>query len=364
MNGIMGMTAIALEHAHDEEKTRACLEKIDVTSEHLMALINDILDMSKIESGKIDIKRETFDFAAFVGSLNAVFGTQALEQGIRHETEEAGALPSLLVGDGLRLNQIIYNLVGNAFKFTPCGGSVTLRIEELPARPDEDAGRGDGPIWLRFSVTDTGCGIEPENRERIFSSFEQGDDASRMRGGTGLGLAITKRFAEMMGGSIALSSEVGKGSTFTVDIPFGRAAAGEGPEGRDGAFGLSRPLQADADDAYDFSGKQIVIAEDNEPQPRDRHRGARHDWGRGGGGVHGRRGRARVRAVAPGIRRPHPHGHPDARDGRLRGDARHPRARPRRRAHGAHHRHDGQRVRRGRGAQPHERNGWPSEQTP
>ncbi|QOS69498.1 response regulator [Eggerthella guodeyinii] len=264
MNGIMGMTAIALEHAHDEEKTRACLEKIDVTSEHLMALINDILDMSKIESGKIDIKRETFDFAAFVGSLNAVFGTQALEQGIRYETEEAGALPSLLVGDGLRLNQIIYNLVGNAFKFTPCGGSVTLRIEELPARPDDDAGRGDDPVWLRFSVTDTGCGIEPENRERIFSSFEQGDDASRMRGGTGLGLAITKRFAEMMGGSIALASEVGKGSTFTVDIPFGRAAAGEGPAGRDGAFGLSRPLQADADDAYDFSGKQIVIAEDNE----------------------------------------------------------------------------------------------------
>ena len=263
MNGIMGMTAIALENAHDEEKTRACLEKIDVTSEHLMALINDILDMSKIESGKIDIKRETFDFEAFVGSLSAVFGTQAIEQGIRYETEEVGALPSLLVGDGLRLNQIIYNLVGNAFKFTPCGGRVTLRIEELPVPPG-DAAHHDDPIWLRFSVTDTGCGIKPENRERIFSSFEQGDDASRMRGGTGLGLAITKRFAEMMGGSIALASEVGKGSTFTVDIPFGRACACDGAAERGDAFGSPRQLRPDANAAYDFSGKRIVVAEDNE----------------------------------------------------------------------------------------------------
>ena len=227
MNGIMGMTAIALENAHDEEKARACLEKIDVTSEHLMALINDILDMSKIESGKIDIKRETFDFGTFVGSLDDVFGTQALEQGIRYKTEEVGALPSLLVGDGLRLNQIVYNLVGNAFKFTPRDGSVTLRIEELPAPPEEDAAHDDA-IWLRFSVTDTGCGIKPENRERIFSSFEQGDESSCRRGGTGLGHAITKRFTEMMGGRISLSSEVGKGSTFTVDVPFGRASGERG----------------------------------------------------------------------------------------------------------------------------------------
>lgn len=263
MNGIMGMTAIALENAHDEEKTRSCLEKIDVTSEHLMALINDILDMSKIESGKIDIKHETFDFRALVGSITSVFGTQALEQGIFYETEEAGELPELLVGDGLRLNQIIYNLVGNAFKFTPCEGRVVLRIEELPAPVDGSDG-DDGRVWLRFSVTDTGCGIKPENRERIFSSFEQGDDASRMRGGTGLGLAITKRFAEMMGGSISLSSEVGKGSTFTVDIPFGRAAAEGSAARRDDAFGMHRLARPDAGASYDFAGKRIVIAEDNE----------------------------------------------------------------------------------------------------
>lgn len=262
MNGIMGMTAIALENAHDEAKTRACLEKIDVTSEHLMALINDILDMSKIESGKIDIKRETFDFRAFVGALSAVFGTQALDQGVRYETEEVGALPKLLVGDGLRLNQIIYNLVGNAFKFTPRGGRVTLRIEELPAPPSEKAAHGGDPVWLRFSVTDTGCGVKLENRDRIFSSFEQGDDASRMRGGTGLGLAISKRFAEMMGGSITLASEVGKGSTFTVDVPFGRAA--DDGAACDSAFGPRCQPPSDAEGSYDFAGRRILIAEDNE----------------------------------------------------------------------------------------------------
>ena len=261
MNGIMGMTAIALENAHDEEKARACLEKIDVTSEHLMALINDILDMSKIESGKIDIKRETFDFGTLVGSLDDVFGTQALEQGIRYKTEEVGALPSLLVGDGLRLNQIVYNLVGNAFKFTPRDGSVTLRIEELPAPPEEDAAHDDA-IWLRFSVTDTGCGIKPENRERIFSSFEQGDESSCRRGGTGLGLAITKRFTEMMGGRISLSSEVGKGSTFTVDVPFGRAS-GEGAATCDDAFAARSRTHGDGV-SYDFSGRRVIVAEDNE----------------------------------------------------------------------------------------------------
>lgn len=270
MNGIMGMTSIALEHARDT-KTRACLEKIAVTSKHLMALINDILDMSKIESGKIDIKHETFDFRALVGSIGSVFSTQADEQGICFDIEERGALPKLLVGDGLRLNQIIYNLLGNAFKFTPSGGCVTLRIEALPAGTCGCVGKSganlastngsDGDIWLRLSVSDTGCGIEPQHFERIFSSFEQGDDASRMRGGTGLGLAITKRFAEMMGGCIGLESEVGKGSTFTVEMPFGLAAEGE-PADRGDVFQVAARPDANAD--YDFTGAKIVVAEDNE----------------------------------------------------------------------------------------------------
>lgn len=269
MNGIMGMTSIALEHARDT-KTRACLEKIAVTSKHLMALINDILDMSKIESGKIDIKRETFDFRALVGSIGSVFSAQASDQGIRFEIEESGTLPELLVGDGLRLNQIIYNLLGNAFKFTPRDGRVTLRIEALPTstcnRAEASGAGSDGSnevVWLRLSVADTGCGIEAENFDRIFSSFEQGDEASRMRGGTGLGLAITKRFAEMMGGCIGLESEIGEGSTFTVEIPFGVASNIELAD-RGDAFQVLARSDEKSDADYDFTGARIVVAEDNE----------------------------------------------------------------------------------------------------
>ena len=360
MNGIMGMTAIALENAHDEEKARACLEKIDVTSEHLMALINDILDMSKIESGKIDIKRETFDFGTLVGSLDDVFGTQALEQGIRYKTEEVGALPSLLVGDGLRLNQIVYNLVGNAFKFTPRDGSVTLRIEELPAPPEEDAAHDDA-IWLRFSVTDTGCGIKPENRERIFSSFEQGDESSCRRG-HGSGPCHHEAVRGDDGRPYIVVERGGEG----VDLHGGRAVrASLGRRGRHVRRCVRRAVpNARRRSFVRFLRQARHRRRRQRAQPRDSHRGAGHGGCRGPGGIHGRRGRARVRALAPGLRRPDLHGHPDARDGRLRGDPRHSLARPRRRAFGAHRRDDGQRVRRGRGAQPHERNGWPSEQTP
>ena len=360
MNGIMGMTAIALENAHDEEKARACLEKIDVTSEHLMALINDILDMSKIESGKIDIKRETFDFGTLVGSLDDVFGTQALEQGIRYKTEEVGALPSLLVGDGLRLNQIVYNLVGNAFKFTPRDGSVTLRIEELPAPPEEDAAHDDA-IWLRFSVTDTGCGIKPENRERIFSSFEQGDESSCRRG-HGSGPCHHEAVRGDDGRPYIVVERGGEG----VDLHGGRAVrASLGRRGRHVRRCVRRAVpNARRRSFVRFLRQARHRRRRQRAQPRDSHRGAGHGGCRGPGGIHGRRGRARVRALAPGLRRPDLHGHPDARDGRLRGDPRHSLARSRRRAFGAHRRDDGQRVRRGRGAQPHERNGWPSEQTP
>ena len=256
MNGIMGMTAIALENAHDEEKARACLEKIDVTSEHLMALINDILDMSKIESGKVEIKKEPFDLSTFIGSLAAVFRAQASERDVAFAAVVEGDVPGHVVGDPLRLNQVIYNLMGNAFKFTPEGGSVTLRIERL-------ADAGDGCIWLRFAVDDTGCGIEPEHLDKIFASFEQGGSSvARKHGGTGLGLAITKRFVELMGGRIRVASVVGHGSSFAVDVPLGRATGEpsivEEPDAEEGAVPVG--IQPEA---HDFAGTHILVAEDN-----------------------------------------------------------------------------------------------------
>ena len=256
MNGIMGMTAIALESIGDDGKVRTCLEKVTLSSEHLLSLINDILDMSKIESGKVEIKKEPFDLSTFIGSLAAVFRAQASERGVAFAAVVEGDVPGHVVGDPLRLNQVIYNLMGNAFKFTPEGGSVTLRIERL-------ADAGDGCIWLRFAVDDTGCGIEPEHLDKIFASFEQGGSSvARKHGGTGLGLAITKRFVELMGGRIRVASVVGHGSSFAVDVPLGRATGEpsvvEEPDAEEGAVPVG--IQPEA---HDFAGAHILVAEDN-----------------------------------------------------------------------------------------------------
>ncbi len=256
MNGIMGMTAIALESIGDDGKVRTCLEKVTLSSEHLLSLINDILDMSKIESGKVEIKKEPFDLSTFIGSLAAVFRAQASERGVAFAAVVEGDVPGHVVGDPLRLNQVIYNLMGNAFKFTPEGGSVTLRIERL-------ADAGDGCIWLRFAVDDTGCGIEPEHLDKIFASFEQGGSSvARKHGGTGLGLAITKRFVELMGGRIRVASVVGHGSSFAVDVPLGRATGEpsvvEEPDAEEAAVPVG--IQPEA---HDFAGAHILVAEDN-----------------------------------------------------------------------------------------------------
>lgn len=213
MNGIIGMTDIASQHLDDSAKIEECLNKITLSSSHLLALINDILDMSKIESGKLEIRREQFDFKMLIESITAVFHTQAREKGIEYETILVGAIDESVVADSLRINQIIYNLLSNALKFTPLGGRVALKIMKLDMQNTRS--------WLRFEVTDTGCGIAPENLDKVFRSFEQENaSVSQKYGGTGLGLAITKRLAETMGGRITVASVVGGGSTFTVDLPF------------------------------------------------------------------------------------------------------------------------------------------------
>ena len=217
MNGVIGMTLIALQNAGNEAKVVECLKKISLSSKHLLVLINDVLDMSKIESGKLELKREVFDFRTFVESVsNGIYG-QAAAKGIQFEVVLTGDIDERLNGDSLRVNQILMNLLSNALKFTPREGRVTLRIGCLSSDAEKQ--------WLRFEVTDTGCGIAEENYDKIFEAFEQESaQVSHVYGGTGLGLSICKRFAEMMGGSITVSSELGKGSTFRVALPFGRVA--------------------------------------------------------------------------------------------------------------------------------------------
>ena len=165
MNGIIGMTEIARRNSDDPEKVDDCLKKVSLSSKHLMSLINDVLDMSKIESGKIQLKNELFDLRAFLENIENIYSVQAEEKGIEFKISLFGNIDALIGGDSLRLNQILTNLLSNAFKFTPKGGRVVLNVSELKHEGNT--------ILLRFAVKDTGVGIKQENLEKIFEAFEQ-----------------------------------------------------------------------------------------------------------------------------------------------------------------------------------------------
>lgn len=219
MNGIIGMNTIARQNIGNDVKVLDCLNKVNLSSNHLLALINDVLDMSKVESGKMEIRHEQFDFRTFLETLGNLYYTQSKSKGVYYETVLQGEVDEALVGDSLRLNQILSNLLSNALKFTPADGTIKLRITRM-TQPKEQL---EGNVWLRFEVIDTGCGIAKDKQETIFESFEQ-ESAEVMHkyGGTGLGLAIVKKFAELMGGSVRVTSTLGSGSAFTVELPFGK----------------------------------------------------------------------------------------------------------------------------------------------
>lgn len=223
LNGIIGMAEIGKKHIGEPGRMRSCLDKITLSSNHLLSLINDILDMSKIESGKIELHPERFDLGQLLRTLTTVFHVQAVSRQIDFQIILCGEIEEYLVGDALRLNQILTNLLSNAIKFTPAQGRVSLNVEEL--RRDKDR------MWLRFWVEDTGRGIAPENIDRVFEAFiQENGGISRQYGGTGLGLPITKNFVEMMGGSISVNSEVGVGSVFSVELPFAPGDEGQHAE--------------------------------------------------------------------------------------------------------------------------------------
>lgn len=217
MNGIIGMSAIAMQNLNDESKLSNCIQKIMTSSKQLLTLLNDVLDMSKIESGKIEIRKEHFNLKVLLENLTNIIYAQAKEKQINFDINMVGDVSEMLVGDSLRLNQILMNLFSNALKFTPSGGRVYLRIEQMKSEGDKE--------WIRFKVGDTGRGISPEHFERIFNAFEQENETITHKfGGTGLGLSIVKRFTHMMGGNVNVESELGKGSIFTVEIPFGKSS--------------------------------------------------------------------------------------------------------------------------------------------
>ena len=257
MNGIVGMSTIAMQNIDNTDKIKDCLEKVIMSSKHLLALINDVLDMSKIESGKVELRHESFNFRAFLQDFENLYGEQAKSKGISYETVLASDLEVQIIGDSLRLNQVLSNLLSNALKFTPAKGIIKLRVSKT--------GEDQENVYLRFEVIDTGCGIAEENYDKIFESFEQENvDVTYKYGGTGLGLSIVKRFTGLMGGGIHVTSVQGSGSTFTVDLPFGKIKESGKPtrfSDIDGRSDLARDCYVID---YDFKGKRILLVEDNE----------------------------------------------------------------------------------------------------
>ncbi|MCL1889723.1 MAG: response regulator, partial [Desulfovibrionaceae bacterium] len=217
MNAIIGMTVIG-KAAADLEKKNYAFEKIEGASSHLLGVINDILDISKIEADKFELSVVEFSFEKMLQRVVNVINFKMEERGQIFSVHIDGKIPDMLVGDDQRLSQVIANLLSNAVKFTPEGGSICLK-----AHYDGEEG---GQVVLRLSVSDTGIGISAAQRDRLFQAFQQAEISTvRKFGGTGLGLVISRRIVEMMGGEIWVESEPGQGATFIFSIRVGRGSA-------------------------------------------------------------------------------------------------------------------------------------------
>ena len=244
LNAIVGMTAIARNVVDHRDRVLECLDKLETSNQYLISLINDILDMSRIESGKMELNVQPMDMEDFVRSLEGMMRPQAEQKGLRFIVENRCCQGLALVTDRLRLEQVLINIIGNAIKFTGEGGDVVFSIT-----PEE---RCSGGQRLTFSVKDTGIGIASEALDSIFNAFEQAEKNTSVRyGGTGLGLAISSRLVQMMGGTLGVRSVLGEGSEFyfTLTLPIGKLD-GETPRSRE-------------PEHHDFHGRRLLIVEDN-----------------------------------------------------------------------------------------------------
>jgi len=247
MNAIINMTSIAQKTADVERKNYA-LEKIGEASTHLLGVINDILDMSKIEAKKFELFPVEFNFEKMLSRVVNVVNFRVEEKNQRFIVQIDKNIPQMLIGDDQRISQIITNLLGNAVKFTPENGYINLNTQFL--------GEKDGDCILQISITDTGIGISKEQQKHLFESFQQAESSTaRNYGGTGLGLSISKNFVQMMGGEIWVESEHNKGSTFAFTIKVKRGKECESQ---------IKTENQDAEDAINFKGRRILLVEDME----------------------------------------------------------------------------------------------------
>lgn len=241
LNGIIGLTDLALSEAK-EPTLRTYLTQIDVSSQYLLSLVNDILDMTKISSHKMELHPEPYGYQEWAQMLRAVIGEQSRQKGVRFVTERLDCVAQAILVDKLRFNQIFFNLLSNAVKFTPRGGQVSIACSAVPLEKDR--------CRMRITVTDTGCGMSPEFLERAFDVFAQEHTASTDdTPGTGLGLSIVKSLVELMGGTISLESAPGKGTQATVELSVTTAALPELP--------TAQPQ------IPDLNGCRVLLAEDH-----------------------------------------------------------------------------------------------------
>ena len=258
LNGIKGMIALAQEHHEKQELLLDDLARATKLSDYLLSLVNDVLDMSRLNSGHVELEQRPFDVRVVAAGLVAMFEAQARDKGLTYHVETQDCHSVFLIGDRMRLNQIIVNFISNALKFTDEGGQVTVTFREMYRRENE--------VNYMIRVRDTGKGMDPKFVSRIFKPFEQEDRTiARRYGGTGLGMAITGALVELMNGEIVVDTEPGRGTDFTVYIPFGLATQEQADElAQQGETLETFHSKEDTATQYSFEGKHFLMAEDND----------------------------------------------------------------------------------------------------
>lgn len=257
MNAIIGMSTIGQLKMDDPERVQDCFRKIDAASSYLLSLINDILDMSKIENGKMDLARESFDFTQLIGEIGQIIYPQTMEKQIRYEIYHEEPLEQYYMGDALRVKQVLMNLLSNSLKFTPPGGSIEIQIREQK--------RVLGVSYVQVCIKDTGIGMSKEFTKRMFCPFEQeSPEAARNNVGNGLGLSIVYNLVQLMGGSIQVESEKNAGTAFAVTIPFGLPEEGKEQKEQQEKKALMKEPRAGQIGKVCLGQGRVLLAEDNE----------------------------------------------------------------------------------------------------
>ena len=260
MNAIIGLDNIALSDPGLTPQAREHLEKIGASARHLLGIINDILDMSRIESGRMELRDEEFSFREFLDHINVMVGGQCADKGLTYECRIIGKTEDYYIGDETKLKQVLINILGNAVKFTPASGSVTFTVEQTTGFEDYRS--------LRFTVSDTGIGMSKEYIPKIFEAFSQETEGtSNKLGSTGLGMAITKSIVSMMNGDIAVESEKGVGSTFIVTVTL-KGSDHQEREEREPALpdepNAAAHEEQDGAAATELAGRNVLVVEDME----------------------------------------------------------------------------------------------------